>query len=387
MARQTGTYPVELGFLPDAFATPDVDHPGLLRAGERASAPYGDESVEFHECPATDCDQDGDIGTDLLGAGFDTVDLTPFAALQSVLGRVDEAGNMNDSDAEAVQAALEGAVLQCRSGLTLTVLYVADEGQFIRTAGPNRMSMVPPRSIGRNDHGPATSVHGDQDVFGTPIRQLMGGEAPTLFRHDSPGVHNDEPSLMLVNLWIPLQQITQPLVLADGRSIDRRSHQLRYGLATDSFLEREDDAAINDIWMFLHDPDQRWFFRSEMDHRSAYVFNTLSTPHGAGVLPGESLAERCFRALEAGESAAERGDADGLVDALADIDETRAPDQATPALRRAVEGMLAPTDEARSDPEAVCGPRSQDWVASSQAARRSVVRRSLELRVVVSVDR
>lgn len=387
MARQTGTYPVELGFLPDAFATPDVDHPGLLRAGERASAPYGDESVEFHECPATDCDQDGDIGTDLLGAGFDTVDLTPFAALQSVLGRVDEAGNMNDSDAEAVQAALEGAVLQCRSGLTLTVLYVADEGQFIRTAGPNRMSMVPPRSIGRNDHGPATSVHGDQDVFGTPIRQLMGGEAPTLFRHDSPGVHNHEPSLMLVNLWIPLQQITQPLVLADGRSIDRRCHQLRYGLATDSFLEREDDAAINDIWMFLHDPDQRWFFRSEMDHRSAYVFNTLSTPHGAGVLPGENLAERCFRALEAGESAAERGDADGLVDALADIDETRAPDEATPALRRAIEGMLALADEARSDPEAVCGPRSQDWVASSQAARRSVVRRSLELRVVVSVDR
>ena len=139
MARQTGTYPVELGFLPDAFATPDVDHPGLLRAGERASAPYGDESVEFHECPATDCDQDGDIGTDLLGAGFDTVDLTPFAHLQSVLARVDEAGNMNDSDAEAVQAALEGAVLHCRSGLTLTVLYVADEGQFIRTAGPNRM--------------------------------------------------------------------------------------------------------------------------------------------------------------------------------------------------------------------------------------------------------
>ncbi|MBK6439567.1 MAG: hypothetical protein IPF88_13485 [Candidatus Microthrix sp.] len=387
MARQTGTYPVELGFLPDAFAIPDVDHPGLLRAGERASAPYGNESVEFHECPATDCDQDGDIGTDLLGAGFDTVDLTPFAALQSVLGRVDEAGNMNDSDAEAVQAALEGAVLQCRSGLTLTVLYVADEGQFIRTAGPNRMSMVPPRSIGRNDHGPATSVHGDQDVFGTPIRQLMDGEAPTLFRHDSPGVHNDEPSLMLVNLWIPLQQITQPLVLADGRSIDRKSHQLRYGLATDSFLEREDDAAINDIWMFLHDPDQRWFFRSEMDHRSAYVFNTLSTPHGAGVLPGENLAERCFRALEAGESAAERGDADGLVDALADIDETRAPDEATPALRRAIEGMLALADEARSDPEAVCGPRSQDWVASSQAARRSVVRRSLELRVVVSVDR
>ena len=386
MTGHSGTYDVELGFLPDAFAIPDVEHPGLLRVGERGAAPYGGESVEHHDCPATDCSH-VDVDVDLLEAGFDTVDLAPFADLQRVLERIDAAGSLIEADAAAVQAALEGAVLRCASGLTLTVLYVADEGQFMRTAGPNRMSMVPSLPTGKNGHGPADAVHADQDVFGTPIRQLMGGDGPTLFRHDSPGVHNHEPSLMLVNLWIPLQQITQPLVLADGRSIDRRCHQLRYGLATDSFLEREDDAAINDIWMFLHDPDQRWFFRSEMDHRSAYVFNTLSTPHGAGVLPGESLAERCFRALEAGESAAERGDADGLVDALADIDETRAPDEATPALRRAIEGMLALADEARSDPEAVCGPRSQDWVASSQAARRSVVRRSLELRVVVSVDR
>ena len=139
--------------------------------------------------------------------------------------------------------------------------------------------------------------------------------------------------------------------------------------------------------MFLHDPDQRWFFRSEMDHRSAYVFNTLGTPHGAGVLPGEDVAERCFRALEAGESAAERGDAPGLVDALSDLDDTQTPERATPALRRAIDGMLTLADEARADTEAVCGPRSQDWVASSRAARRAVVRRSLELRVVVSVDR
>mgnify|MGYP003429497034 FL=1 len=215
----------------------------------------------------------------------------------------------------------------------------------------------------------------------------MGGDGPTLFRHDSPGVHNHEPSLMLVNLWIPLQQITQPLVFADGRSIDRERHQLRYGLATNSFLEREDDVDINDIWMFLHDSGQRWFFCSDMDHRSAYVFNTLGTAHGAGVLPGESVAERCSQALEAGESAVERGDAPGLVEALGDLDGTKTPEQATPALRRAIEGMLALADEARADAEAVCGPGSRDWVASSRAARRSVVRRSIELRVVVSVNR
>jgi hypothetical protein len=386
VTRQSGTYPVELGFLPSAFAVPDDEHPGLLRVGGRGSAPYGGKSVEHHECPATDCLHNDGIGTDLLAAGFDTVDLAPFADLQAVLARVDEAGSMTDVDAASVQSALEGEVLRCASGLTLTVLYVADEGQFMRTAGPNRMSMVPSQPTGKNGHGPADAVHADQDVFGTPIRQLMGGDGPTLFRHDSPGVHNHEPSLMLVNLWIPLQQITQPLVFADGRSIDRKRHQLRYGLATNSFLEREDDVDINDIWMFLHDPGQRWFFRSEMDHRSAYVFNTLGTPHGAGVLPGEDLAERCFRSLEAGEWAAERGDAPGLVEALGDLDGTQTPEQATPALRRAIDGMLTLAVEARADAEAVCGPRSQDWVASSGATRRSVVRRSIELRVVVSVE-
>ena len=284
------------------------------------------------------------------GPVSDTVDLSPFVELQSLLARVHDSGDVTQADAAAVCAALEGAELQCASGLTLTVLYVADEGRFMRTAGPHRLSMVPPQPTGMNDHGPATSVHADQDVFGTPVRQLMDGEAPRLFRHDSPGVHNHQASLMLVNLWIPLQQITQPLVLADGRSIDRRSHQLRYGLATDSFLERDDDSSINDIWVFLHDPDQRWYFRSEMDHRSALVFNTLSTPHGAGVLPGEDLAERCYRALEAGEASAERGDAPGLVDALNDVNGMETTDELTPALRRAVDAMLKLADEGAFKP-------------------------------------
>ena len=69
MTRQTGTYPVELGFLPDAFAIPDVEHPGLLRVGERGAAPYGGESVEHHDCPTTDCTH-VDVDVDLLEAGF-----------------------------------------------------------------------------------------------------------------------------------------------------------------------------------------------------------------------------------------------------------------------------------------------------------------------------
>ena len=340
--------------------------------------------MEVHGCVATDCNQET-ADVDLLDAGFDTVDLAPLVELQSMLARVREAGEITEADAAAIRAALDGAVLRSTGGLTVTVLHLADEGLFMRTAGPNRMPPVPDQPNGMNDHGPATSVHADQDVYGTPMRQLMDGRAPELFRHDSPDGHNHDASLMLLNLWIPLQQITQPLVLCDGRSVDRRRHQLRYGLPTDSFLERDGDQLINDIWSFLYAPGQRWYFRSEMDHRAAYVFNTLSTPHGAGTLPGEALAETCCRALEAAESAAERSDVTGLVDALSVLAGKRSPDEATPALRSAIDTMLALAGEARTDPTARLGTRGADWVSRSRTARRRLVRMSIEMRLVASV--
>lgn len=218
------------------------------------------------------------------------------------------------------------------------------------------------------------------------MTQLMDGRAPELFVHDSPDGHNHDASLLLVNLWIPLQQITQPLVLADGASIDRRRHQLRYGLLTDSFLERDDDLAVNDIWTFLHHDAQRWYFRSEMDHRSGYVFNTLGTAHGAGTLPGEDVAEWCYRVLEASESAVASGDVAGLVEVTSAGSRPEMTSSMTPALRAAVETMTALFDEAVVDPVAVCGERAVQWSAASQLARRRVVRMSLEMRMVVSID-
>jgi hypothetical protein len=236
-----------------------------------------------------------------------------------------------------------------------------------------------------NGHGGATSVHADQDVFGTPLSQLMDGRAPTLFRHESPDAHNRDARLMLVNLWIPLQQITQPLVLADGRSIDRRRHQLRFGLATESFLEREDDQVINDIWTFLHDGGQRWYLRSQMDHATAYVFDTLSTPHGSCTLPGEEVAEQWYLVAEAAEAAVEAGNVDALLEALATTPPDRAPAQMPPALAEVVAEVAAVVDEARAEPATVCGSGAAGWLARSRAARRPLVRMSLELRMVVSV--
>jgi hypothetical protein len=241
------TYPVRLGFAPESVAIPDPDHPGLLRAGPRASAPYGNSNIEVHVCQATDCGE-GRVQPDLKTFGFDTVDLSALDSLQEACADVRAAGAIASDQAGEIRAALDGSVLRTSDGGSLRVMHIADEGFIMRTAGPNGLPMVGPRSSGMNGHGQAMSVHADQDVFGTPVTQLMDGRAPELFIHDSPDGHNHDATLLLVNFWIPLQQITQPLMLADGRSIDRRRHQLRYGLATDSFLERDEDLVINDIW-------------------------------------------------------------------------------------------------------------------------------------------
>jgi hypothetical protein len=386
MALVDATYALELGFTPGSQAFPDPDRPPLLRARPRAATPYGDDGLDVHLCDATDWAQDDSVRPDLTTFGFDLVDLTEHDGLQGACVEIHTEGRISDPAAAAIRTALDGAVLQCSSGHNLTVLYVADEGLIMRTGGPNGMSLVGPRSKGMNGHSPAMAVHGDQDVHGTPLAQLMDGRAPSLFRHDSPDGYNHDASLMLVNLWIPIQQITQPLVLGDGRTIDRPRHQLRYGLPTDSFLDRDDDQNVNDIWAFLHDPDQRWYFRSEMDHRRAYVFNTLSTPHTSAVLPGEDVAERCYLALEAAESAIERGDAAALGRVASEAADIDVPDRAPPALRHAIADMVALLEDAGAAPASVCGHEAHAWSARSRAARRRVVRMSVELRMVVSID-
>lgn len=384
MTGNVGTLPIELGFLPVSEAIADVDHPGLLRAGPRAGAPYGDDGIELHVCRATDCAQDATVRPDLLTFGFDTVDLSDFDTLQAAFARVLVRGRIEDTDAAIIRSELDGATLRLSCGRTVEVLYLADEGFFMRKSGPNRMPVVAPASTGMNDHGAATSIHADQDVYGQPLAKTMDGRAPSLFRHDSPDGHNHDGGLMLVNLWIPLQQITQPLVLADGRSIDRRRHQLRYGLGTETFLAREDDdLVINDIWTFLHGDDQRWYLRSDMDCHSAYLFNTLSTPHGSCTLPGEEIAEQCYRSLEALEAAANSGDVAAVTAKAVEVQPV--PADVPPSLRRAIGAMVAIIDEAKRDPAGICTAGAPDWLARSRAARMRVVRMSLELRAVVSV--
>lgn len=136
MAPESDTVSVRMGFLPESQAIEDPDHPGLLRAGERASAPYGDDRVEVHDCAAVDLSSHQEIRTELTGAGFDTVDLSPFATLQQTLAGVTATGSITDEDASVIRSSLDGATLEAAGSGKLTVLHIADEGLIMRRSGP-----------------------------------------------------------------------------------------------------------------------------------------------------------------------------------------------------------------------------------------------------------
>ena len=137
MSLVDATYPVRLGFAPESVAIPDPDHPGLLRAGPRASAPYGNSNIEVHVCEATDCG-DGRVQPDLKTFGFDTVDLSPLEALQEACAGVRAAGAIASDQAGEIRAALDGSVLRTSDGGSLRVMHIADEGFIMRTDGTQR---------------------------------------------------------------------------------------------------------------------------------------------------------------------------------------------------------------------------------------------------------
>jgi len=166
------------------------------------------------------------------------------------------------------------------------------------------------------------------------LRVHERGYPPVLIlRHDAPDSSNRRSPLMLVNLWLPLRQLTRPLTLMHNASLDRRRDQCRYGLPTEGILNRSGERAVNDIWAFLHDEAQEWYFHSELALGQAYVFDTLSTAHGSCVLPGEDVAADRYRRLAAAEAAIGERDTAAL---RAAVTGRGARDVSTASLQRAI---------------------------------------------------
>lgn len=370
-----------LTFTEPGHVIPDAERPGLLRADFAAEDGTGDVRV----CEVTDLSAPDAIEAGLEATGFETIDLGANRALQRALEDVRRQRRMTDDAEAAIRRSLTGMEVELTSGTRLRIDLVVDDGLFHRRSGPGWIDVNPGGIEGVNGHGGAKYVHGDQDVYGTPLRGLMHDTAPDTFRHVTPDGRNDDAATFLLNLWIPLHAPVQPLALMDQRTVDGARHQLRFGLPVDGFLEREEDTAINDIWRFLYDDDQQWFVRTDMDCRQGYLFNTLGTGHGAACLAGEDALAPLFAALTAAVGAIEAGAVDAARTAV-DVSASEPPDDAPPAIRAGWQRLVQQVERANaigsgSGSEA----RWEEWRTQTVAALDTVVRRSVELRLVASV--
>lgn len=384
MATSSPELLAPLGFTRIEDVAPDDARPGLLRARPRPPGGDPNETFDFHPFALHDCADPQTPVPDLEHAGFETVDLSGHPDLQRALTTIRTEDRVSDAAAEALRESLRGAQLHLSGGRSLRIEHVADDGLIQRRAGPNGLEVNPGGMDGANGHGGAAAIHADQDVFGTPLRQMMKGSAPDLFRHLTPDARNDTSSLFLLNLWIPIQQITRPLVLMDRRTLDAKRHQLLYGLPVTRFLERDDEMSVNDIWTFLPDPAQTWYFRSEMGPDQGYVFDTLGEPHGACILPGEEALEALYETLDRACDAVAANDP-GALAALASTTPPALPEVTTTAIRDAWRHMAALLREAGTDAAAICDA-GEGWTSRAREAMDRVIRKSMEMRLVATLS-
>jgi len=372
-----------LGFTRAEDVSPDDERPGLLRARTLPLGADPAEAFDFRSCVLNDCADPRAAEPGLEEAGFETVDLSGNPKLQEALASVRDDDRVSLAAAEALRESVTGARFRLANGKVLRVQHVADEGLIHRRAGPNGLNVNPGGMDGANGHEAAQRVHADQDVFGTPLDQMMNGAAPGLFRHRTPDARNDDSSLFLLILWIPIQQVTRPLVLMDRRTLDAERHQLRYGLPVTRFLDRDEARSVNDIWTFLPDPAQSWYFRSKMGPDQGYVFDTLGEPHGSCILPGEEALEQLYLELGRACEAVAAVDASAL-GAVAAAQAPALPDVTTEAIREAWQRMTALLHEARTRAAAICAS-GELWSSRARAAMDGVIRKSVEMRLVATL--
>ena len=355
----------------------DDETRGLKRAMTRAIDTDFSLQFEYQRCKIRDLAAPGQPPSTFRTMGFEAIDLLGTESLQSLLADVNQAGEISPVQASQLRRNLRGSVFPMSEGKCLKMLHIAPEGLIMRTSGPNGLKLDPSIEMSEmNGHSAASAIHGDQDVRGTPLKQLMRGCAPWMFRHQTPDGSNRLSPLVLVNLWIPLQQITRPLTLMDRSTLKSDKHQLRYALPTDSFLDREDATSLNDIWAFLHDDAQRWYFHSDMTHDQAYVFDTLGEPHGSFILPGEEVAEFYYLQLQRLQNDLRQGE----IIRRPSPDNKELPAGTTAPLRKAICTMA---DLVKSVPVENVEQAAVDmWLSRVDSAMDAVVRKSLEMRVV-----
>lgn len=367
-AATTRTVTAPLGYVrPENVLDPRGRRPG--RWARTVAEPVEVQDLEPHVCDIEDLDRSGRVPA-LADDGFESVRLPDRRGLLDRLRSVRDSARMDGADVGALRAALTGARVRSADGSRLLIVHVAAEGVIFRCAGPNGIDLS-----GRGwmvEHGGAAVVHADQDPLGRPFHRLTKGWGHRLFRHESIDSVNRRSPLLLVNLWMPLQQVTRPLAMMDTRTLDRSRDQLHYELPTDGILDRDAEHAKNDIWWFQHNPAQRWSFRSGTGLGDAWMFDTLSTPHGSFTVPGEEVAATGFQLVDAAIVAVEAGKR------VAESPRLASDAAGTNVLRAAIDEIQAVLDDAPA-------PGSEEvtaWLHRARGARDAVVRKSIEVRAV-----
>lgn len=373
-----------MGFIKPKDVIADTERPGLLRASPEHLDGRVNDLFDFPKLTINDCLAPSASPLNLESMGFDTIDLSLNEKAQSIFKQIHLDNRLSSSNAKALRRNLNLSGYRLSNGKTLRLLYIAPDGLIMRKAGPNGLKVEPNEKLtGTNGHDGAVTVHGDQDVYGTPLKQIMRGAAPYLFRHNTPDGSNKRSPFFLLNIWVPLQQITRPLSLMDRQTLDQKKHQLRYALPVTSFLEREQAQSANDIWTFLHSPEQQWHFHSEMNSNKAYVFDTLGMAHGAFCIPGEEVAEHYYLKLQS------------ALKALSDKEMTifqktcknhpiDLPSDITLPLKAAIKNMENLLGVGYQAGESISAIKS-NWIARTELAMDAVIRKSIEMRVVCLV--
>jgi hypothetical protein len=209
--------------------------------------------------------------------------------LQRVLQRLANATartgseRLDDEHVAAVRQVFEWSLLRLTDHSSLTILHAEPAGIITRSTGRGVQFHEGSGGIHRTSRGQfwKLMIHGDQDVHGSPIRELLWGLAPLLFARASP--------LKLLNVWMPVQRVrVQPLVVMDLASLNE-SDRLHYHIHSSDRL----GARLNDCWTFTHRPEQRWLTHA-LPWEAGQAFSTLCTRRTAArPILGRRTQPRC----------------------------------------------------------------------------------------------
>lgn len=382
MTASRATVTAQVTFTRPADVYPDPVRTGLLRAKTQPNDMPYKNAFDLRDCKLQDWSTPGSPQLGIQSLGFDVINLGKLSSLQALLETVRQNSRVEDDQAQAIREHLNGQSFKLSDGKRLKILTLGEEGFIMRRAGLNGSIVAPDEQMTQmNGHDGALAVHADQDAMGTPLKQALKGWGHRLFRHESPYGKNNWSPLLMMNLWIPLQQISRPLTFMDTSTLDRKLHQLCYALPTGDFLDRDPELSMNDTWSFLWDEKQRWYFNADLNASQAYVFDTLSTPHAAFILPGEVTAEQLHNQLKKAQKAAKADDIATLAKVCAPLKLDPLPAETTAPLRNAVTAMETLLGQARSACKSQQLP-PQEWLAVADSTLDSLVRKSLEMRGV-----